>query len=485
MNPRRKHAAAEAFAQTLVTAAHNRELHPSGSRLVRECMHELVQALQFATQCGVPMPLTLTFTADSIDYAGSTLLAPSLQAGTLLRACRDRGVAGLAFEELLTVEQADRLFDLLLLRNNQDCFAPAHRDRVLAACGLHSVQVQMRDTALAAAQRSPERGAMHCYQAVADYLHGQNARALHGRELQGAAAGHAFTERLAVFDEPSLLLSLAARDNVDRFTVGHSVRVALLALQVARAVGANRDQLMRVGTAALLHDIGKARVPQAILFKRGMLDADEWAQMQQHPRLGAELLLEQQEQVDPYTISASFCHHLWPEGLGYPHTRARIRPSGVSNLVRICDVFEALTAVRPYKQSLTPIEAYAVMFRTEREFHPGWLRTFVRTLGLFPVGSRVELDDGSLALVTNQTDLAHAPVVQRLTGPAGADLPAGAPRELHVGVPTAGETRTVQRLELPERTLDVPSFAAGLAPATAPTVAGACLGGCSDPGHRH
>ena len=73
-------------------------------------------------------------------------------------------------------------------------------------------------------------------------------------------------------------------------------------------------------------------------------------------------------------------------------------------------------SVRPYKRALTPVEAYAVMFRSEQDFDPCWLRQFVRTLGLFPTGTRVLLDDGADALVVGQTDSAHQPIVQLLTG---------------------------------------------------------------------
>ncbi|MFM1874135.1 MAG: hypothetical protein RL398_3557 [Planctomycetota bacterium] len=485
MNPRRHLAAAEAFAHGLVVAAINRDLHPAGSRLVRESMQELVEALAAAERSGAPMPLELAFAADRIVYAGETLVAPSLQARSLLRSCRARGVATLSFSVGFDAAEADRLFDLLLLPNNADCFSPQHCDRVLTACGLRHVRIGHTAPNGTTTTEDADRRALRQYQDLAECLQQNHARALHDRELEVDATSHLLARTLSEFDEPSLLLSLATQDNVDRFTVGHSVRVALLALQVARAVGATREQLAKVGTAALLHDIGKSKVPQEVLFKRGKLNADEWREMQQHPRLGAQILLEQHTHVDSYTVGAAFCHHLGPDGRGYPGTTVPIRPSSISNLVRICDVFEALTAVRPYKQALSPIEAYAVMFRNESDFHPAWLRCFVRTLGLFPIGSRIELTDGALALVVGQTTHAERPRVRLLSGPAGDALAEAAPRDAIIGEAVEGRIARIGRVLMPSHTVEVPAYDADPAAATEPTVATACLGNCGDPTHRH
>lgn len=484
-------AAAEAFAHGLVVAALNRDLHPAGSRLVRESMQELADELAAAERAGADLPLEFEFVDDRIVHAGRTLLAPSLQAAALLRQCRARHVAALTFLPGFDADEAQRLFDLLLLPNNADCFRPGQTDRVLSACGIRHLRVRCTAAAPAAAPAAePTDGvddrALHGYQALADILQQNHVRAHRDQELQVDATSHLLERTLTELDEPSLLLSLATQDNVDRFTVGHSVRVALLALQVARAVGASRDQLVKVGTAALLHDIGKSKVPQEVLFKRGKLDADEWQQMQQHPRLGAQILLEQHSHVDSYMIGAAFCHHLGPDGRGYPGTTVPIRPSSISNLVRVCDVFEALTAVRPYKQALSPLEAYAVMFRSAGDFHPDWLRTFVRTLGFFPAGTRVQLDDGSLGHVLGQTDNPERPRVRLLTGPAGADLVDDQPRDLVIGEHHEGAVRRVSAIDMADRCVKVPEFDPEDPTATnAPTVATACLGGCGDPSHRH
>jgi len=455
-----QHAAVITFAHGLVTAALNRLLHAPDSQFVGDSLRALVDALRRAHLLGVEMPLQLQFSDDRMFFDGTPLDGPSLQAGLFLRHCNERHIAMLSFHPDVDVDQLNRCFDLLLLTHNKDALRRDNRDVAMWALGIRHVRVVLRSPGNPGDRRSPvdDSAALHQYQELASLMQQNHVRAHRDLEIAVDEASGIVERTVATFDEPSALLALATQDDVDRFTVGHSVRVALLALQVARELDASREQLVHIGTAALLHDIGKAKVPQEILFKRGRLTAEEWQLMAQHPRLGAQILLEQHDDVDAITIGAAFCHHLGPTGLGYPQPTLPIVPSGASRLIRVCDVFEALTAVRPYKKALTPIEAYAVMFRNEKDFDGTWLRRFVRTLGLFPTGTRVRLDDGSEALVINQGQRASQPVVRLLTGPGGSDLPAGHADRVLVGVAVEGQVRTIAAVSTHDRSIEVPGF---------------------------
>lgn len=120
--------------------------------------------------------------------------------------------------------------------------------------------------------------------------------------------------------------------------------------------------------------------------------------MGMHPRLGAEILIEQPE-IDPTAIGAAFCHHMAPGARGYPRPALPFEPSNISKLVRVVDVFEALTSVRPYKPALTPTEAYVIMHRTPGDFDQDWLRFFVDSIGLYPLGTRLTMSTGEHAIV--------------------------------------------------------------------------------------
>ncbi|HEX5050380.1 MAG TPA: HD domain-containing phosphohydrolase [Planctomycetota bacterium] len=452
-------AAVTQFAHELVAATLNRELHGRDSQFVGDSLRAMVTALRRAAAVGVDMPLELRFAGDRIDFDGTPLVGPSLQARALLSRCRERHIAALAFGTGMDTDEANRCLDLLLLPQHEQAFSRERRDAAFAALGIQNLRATpCAPGSSGVREAEPTDQALHRYQDLADCLQQNHMRARRDMELAVDAAEDVVERTVAQFDEPSLLLSLAAQDDVDRFTVGHSVRVALLALQVARALGADREQLVHVGTAALMHDIGKSKVPQQILFKPGALSTEEWHWMAQHPRLGAQILLEQHSEVNASAIGAAFCHHMGPTGRGYPQPTVPVAPSGISRLVRVCDVFEALTSVRPYKRALTPIEAYAVMFRNEQDFDPAWLRRFARTLGLFPTGSRVHLDCGSEALVTAQGECPEQPRVRLLSGPGGTALPAGHPTELAIGAPFEGRVPRISGVTTHDRCIAVPEF---------------------------
>ena len=466
------------FAHALVTAAHDYAINGRDSTHVLISLHALVRTLRDAIAAGADSPLQLQFSDDRIHYDGAPLVAPSLQARDLLHELAARDIAALAFGDGLDADEALRLFDLLLLPQNVEAFARAHREQAMLAFGIRNVRSTSRtpadpsDRSVSVAEAIDD---LRHYQALAASLQHNHARAHRDQGLAVDQASTAVERALLRLDaEPSGLLSLAAQDNVDRFTVGHSVRVALLALQVARAAGADRDQMVRVGTAALLHDIGKSKVPQEILFKQGKLDESEWHWMAQHPRLGAHILMEQQE-LDHAAIGAAFCHHMRADGSGYPKPAVPVTPSGTSRLVRVCDAFEALTAVRPYKRALTPAEAFAVMHRNPCDFDPRWLALFVHTLGIYPVGTRVLLEDGAHAVVLRQTSRADQPVVRVLSGAGTSELPDGHPDELAIGTQHQGRTPSIRSILLHDRHVPMPEPEAPLPEVLTQTAHGACL----------
>ena len=480
-----RRAAVLEFARALVEVVQNRAVHGRDSAHTEQSLVSLVLSLQAAMIAGVESPLTLQFSEDRIYHDGLPLLEPSLQAGSLLRELTTREVAALSFLQALTSEEANRLFDLLLLDQNRMGLSRQHRDRALMALGIRNVRVTLRtpaDPSNRAESVQPDNPAdLHRYQELATSLHDNHALAARDQMLSVGSATTAVEQALLRLEqEPSGLLSLAAQDHVDRFTVGHSVRVALLALQVARAAGASREKLVEIGTAALLHDIGKSKVPQEVVFKRGRLNDDEWRSMAQHPRLGADILIEQAD-FSPSAIGAAFCHHMRPDGAGYPHSDLPLRPSGSSCLIRVCDVFEALTSVRPYKRALTPLEAYAVMRRNLEDFDPRWFGMFVATLGIFPQGSRVRLDDGSMALVLRQSPNPTAPFLQLLTGPAGRDLLPDEPDEIQAGQRHEGVVRRIAEIVVHDRTVLVPGPDQQGLDYLTQTSHGACLSS----GHAH
>lgn len=202
----------------------------------------------------------------------------------------------------------------------------------------------------------------------------------------------------------------------DQFQFRHSIRVACLALNYAQGLTKSPEFLQRIGTAALLHDIGKGRLDWSILHNPGRLTADEREEMERHTEFGARLLLEL-EDCDPMAVAIAFGHHRTLEGGGYPQTMHRVDVSLATKLVKICDVYEALTARRPYKDPMSPTLSYRIMMQMNgqgeaQQFDPALLHRFILLNGVYPAGSWVKLDSGEVACVEKQTAVLQAPIVQ-------------------------------------------------------------------------
>ncbi len=227
------------------------------------------------------------------------------------------------------------------------------------------------------------------------------------------------------------LMHLAERPEFDVFTVQHSLRVSYLTSYVASMMGAPREVVVELGAAAMFHDVGKGRIPESILYKRGRLDDDERAIMQSHPQLGADILINSAD-VSVAALGAAWGHHHRYDGKGYPARRPWFETTKATSLIQICDVFEALTARRPYKAPYSPGRAYSILYSDQGAFDPGVLAAFTRAMGLYPPGRFVLLSDGRMARVAKVTDVLDRPVVRTLPDGALLDLSGQEHTSLHV-----------------------------------------------------
>jgi HD-GYP domain-containing protein (c-di-GMP phosphodiesterase class II) len=248
------------------------------------------------------------------------------------------------------------------------------------------------------------------------------------------------------------LLTFAQYSDFDAYTIGHSVRVALLVTLVTERLGLERELMVEISAAALLHDVGKSQIPQEILYKSGPLTDDERRVISMHPRFGGEILLESRE-ANPWSVCAAYGHHVRHDRRGYPTLPRWAQTSRATALIQVCDVFEALTAVRPYKPPLTPHEAYAIMLRDQKAFDPSALKAFVRAIGLYPPGSRVVLSDGREGIVRRAGEAMARPALEIRKLADGTALPFDASPLLDLGDP-ANAALTIQQI-VREPTIDV------------------------------
>lgn len=258
-----------------------------------------------------------------------------------------------------------------------------------------------------------------CVQQLHDGVEIAHAAVAQGR-VPDVAALQAVVERVRghlVTDLPRAL-ELAHYDDYDRYVVGHSVRVGLFALLVARSLGLEQARADEVLCASLLHDVGKARVPAPLLYRRGPLSEDERTQMELHAEDGAELLAASPG-ATALTLEIVLAHHVRQDGRGYPTLPASIPPTIWGPLLYVVDVFEALTAARPHQARRAPKRAWEILAADRGGSRPDALALFARAVGLHPVGAHVRLSTGELARVVGANARFDRPRVERTHDAAG------------------------------------------------------------------
>lgn len=182
---------------------------------------------------------------------------------------------------------------------------------------------------------------------------------------------------VAMHGDGRIVIPLLELKEFDQYTTTHSVNVAVLAMALAEALGLGARDVRAFGTAGLLHDIGKTRVPREILVKPGKLTDQERAVLDRHPIDGSRLILESDQQLG-LAAAVAYEHHIMIDGGGYPHLHYRRDCHFASRLVHVCDVFDALSTDRPYRAAWE-IER-ALRYIEERagvEFDVEIARTFV------------------------------------------------------------------------------------------------------------
>ena len=410
----------------LVAALVNTRIYASSHPRVQGSIEAMRRRLaELAEQTGQD-PICLGAADDLVVFLQRPLLGASIGAARLIGALRQWGAGGIELWAKATTAELEALLLAMVARPapGQD-YVWLNTQLVARQCRnaqLLPPYVDSNGSLGKTGTASGIRIGVQFYQAVVDLLQNVTVSVCRGGRIDFApvqAQAEQVLKQLEAKDAP--VLGLARQDQYDAFTFGHSVRVAVLSMNFARALTDDRDLLIRIGTAALLHDVGKSLIPFELLHSANTLSEEERRAMNRHAELGAECLLDHHDS-DPLAIAAAFGHHRGPNGTGYPRTLHAHETTLVTSIVKICDVYEALTAARPYKQPMSPIRAYRVMLAMGDKLDQRLLQRFVHCNGVYPVGQFVELSTGEIAVVRGQTGSQKQPIVALVERPEGQSL---------------------------------------------------------------
>lgn len=262
----------------------------------------------------------------------------------------------------------------------------------------------------------------------------------------------------AILNDSASMIGLTTLRDFDEYTFVHSVNVCILAVALGRRLGLSKIQLLDLGLAALLHDIGKSRVPLELLNKRGQLDQHEHVILHRHTWQGVLALFALPSGgMRPWrSMTAAYEHHMRIDLSGYPKVGRARKLSLFSKIIAVADGFDAATTTRVYQKApWTPADVLRGMRDNRRlGLDPVVVKAFINLTGIYPAGTVVVLDTFELAIVLaanpDPTALSR-PLVRLLMDDRGNLLEDPTPVDLTARTATGQFARTIIRTEDPQR----------------------------------
>ena len=224
-----------------------------------------------------------------------------------------------------------------------------------------------------------------------------------GKVLEAARVKAAVVEITeSVLRNPDAMQLFSRLEQKGEYTLGHALDVAVYMTTFGRFLELERDAVIMLGYLGLLQDIGKLNVPNNLIEKRDRLGPEEFEQAKLHVRYSVELL-EKTQNLPPELPHLATLHHERYDGSGYPKGLKGDQIGKMGAIAAIVDTFDALTMKRPYAEPVAPSAALSMLYKWRGAFFDATLvEQFIRCIGVFPVGSVVELNSGEVGIVFAQ-----------------------------------------------------------------------------------
>jgi len=206
----------------------------------------------------------------------------------------------------------------------------------------------------------------------------------------------------SVINNKHALMSLSRIKQKDEYTVMHSVSVGVLMVSFCKTVGLDRQTMNQAGLGAILHDVGKMKVPQEILNTSNTLTDKEFDLMKDHV-VQSRKILEKTDDVPAPAMAVAAQHHERWDGSGYPDGLKGEEISIYGRMAAIVDVYDAITSNRLYHKQVEPAEALKKIYEWKgRHFSDDITENYIKCVGIYPIGTLVRTESGFLGLIIEQ-----------------------------------------------------------------------------------
>jgi len=360
------------FTRAIATISLYWDRHPARERAIESSFQRLRQLLD-----ADPKP-QFSFLLSEVIYNGHSIR--ELQDWEWTKRLAEEGIQRFEVEASVTLEEFTESLEAIAARLGAGAGEPTSESNATRARAIRYGTVGFRgSTDLEQKVNAPEPGAN------TQYVFDQEAAAI--KWIHDEVVAHAGVPMLeaeavvrslsvAMHGEGRVVAPLLQLKRFDQYTTTHAINVAVLTMALADALQYAPNDVRAFGTAGLLHDLGKVRVPKEILLKPGKLTDLERSVMNQHPVDGARIILESDKQLG-LAATVAYEHHVMIDGGGYPHFHFPRSCHYASRLVHVCDVFDAFRTDRPYRAAWTTDAALDyIEQRAGTEFDPEIARAF-------------------------------------------------------------------------------------------------------------
>lgn len=376
----------EMILQSLNGALRNRNLyppeHPAIAVMTKKTHAQITDYLKGKSSAffGI-MNETFVFDDFPIIDTGSAFIE-------LVRRMTDKHIEAMVFENGFTVKELAGAMDILFSEKSLEI---EELEALVKAKGLRKIKLKLLPKG--------KRNVLEIYNDAIEVVKNVMGEIRMGK-LPSAGAVSTIVEEMAdsVFSDPNAMIGLTMIKEYDDYLYTHCVNVGVLAISVGKTIGLSEEDLHKVGVGALLHDVGKTAVDEKIIKKPAALSSDEWEKVKAHPVLGSNIA-ERMDGMNEDIRRIIYEHHIKFDHSGYPETTTKLHP--LTQIVTIADAYDALTTLRVYQRPYQPLEGVALMSKfSGKHFDPEILSGFIKTIGLYPVGTLVRLESGEVGIVT-------------------------------------------------------------------------------------